>query len=105
MPTEAGSFLFCALKYDDVVAMASGFHRITAQGRMPAAGSRPTAVGARPPRLLPSCLEWVPRVLAEARLRRGITPAGDMLEAPRVPRWRCVMGDAWWEQDEEAPLA
>ena len=106
MATEAGSFLFCALEYDELQKFATCFHRLASSSRLPLRSApRPTAPGNRPPAFLPSALEWVGRALAHPQLRCAVPPCGGALLPPaRAPRWRNVDEGAWWELDSERPL-
>jgi hypothetical protein len=106
MATEAGSFLYGVLEFDELSKLATCFHRLQASGRAPLRSApRPTAPGSRPPRFMPPALDWVGRALATPQLRCAVSPAGEPQRVPaRAPRWRNVDSGAWWELDEAQPL-
>jgi hypothetical protein len=105
MATEAGSFLYGVLEYDELSKLASCFHRLSSSSRLPLRSApRPTAPGSRPPAFMPSALEWIGRALASPELRCAVSPLGEAMPAARAPRWRNVDAGAWWELDDEQPM-
>ena len=88
MATEIGSYLFCALEYTEFTKMARSFSRLLGQSRPPLPGSPRAEEQAS---FLPSCLEWVPRIVAEKRLRTNVSADGESIIRPDkfvIPRWR-----------------
>jgi hypothetical protein len=106
MATEAGSFLYGVLEYDELSKLASCFHRLSSSSRLPLRSApRPTAPGSRPPAFMPSALEWIGRALASPELRCAVSPLGEAMPAARAPRWRNVDAGAWWALDDEPMTA
>lgn len=88
MATEIGSYLFCTLEYTEFTKMSRSFSRLLGQSRPPMPNSPRAEDQAS---FLPSCLEWVPRIVAEKRLRTIISSDGETIIQPEhfvIPRWK-----------------
>jgi hypothetical protein len=98
MSTEIGSYLFCSLEYTEFTKMARSFSRLLGQSRPPMPGSPRAEEQAS---FLPSCLEWVPRIVAEKRLLTIISADGETIIRPEefvIPRWRLNEDLSDWER-------